>query len=439
VAFGSPRAPGGRPQPSNSLAHPAGADVARRGSRPQPGVARPEADLADTARVPTAEEPCDPTPLAQELPDMPLPTDPRLVVQFGLFMLALLAALYVAAEIVLPVVLAFVLKLLLQPVMRRLERLHVPRSIAAVLVLLAFLGIIFGFFAVLYVPTGEWIARLPRLVPQIGERLAFLREPIEGVRNFLRFADNLAQIDPTATTVIVPEGAAAVGAADPASPSLSAALFSGTADFALGLFTTILLVFYLLIAGDTFLRRLVELLPDFKDKRQAVDISQQVERDISGYLVTITGMNLGVGVATALVMWACGIEDPIMWGAMAFLLNYVPIAGPLVGIGIILLVGLGTFGDIWEALLPALGYLAIHLLEGEFVTPMVLARRFTLNPVLVILTLVFWYWMWGIPGAIISVPVLAIAKIVCDRIRPLAALGHFLGNEPPQPRGGQAG
>lgn len=369
---------------------------------------------------------------------MPLPRDPRLVVQFGIFMLALFAALYVAAEIVLPIVLAFVLKLLLQPIQRRLERLRLPRSIAAVLVLLISLGIFFGFFALLYVPTGDWIERFPRMIPALGERLAFLREPIEGIQNFLRFADNLAQIDPTATTVVVPQGTTAVAAEAPG-PSLSVTIFSGTAGFVVSLFTTMLLVFYLLISGDTFLRRLVEILPNFKDKRQAVDISQQVERDISAYLLTITAINLAVGVATAIVMWASGLEDPIMWGAMAFLLNYVPIAGPLIGIGIILLVGLGTFGNIWDAVLPAIGYLVIHLLEGEYVTPMVLARRFTLNPVLVVVTLIFWYWMWGIPGAIVSVPVLAIAKIVCDRVRPLAALGHFLGNERPQPRGGQAG
>jgi len=369
---------------------------------------------------------------------MPLPNDARLVVQFGLFMLAFFAALYVAAEIVLPVVLAFVIKLLLQPATRKLERMHLPRGLAAILVLLAFLGTVFGFFALLYVPAGDWIARVPRLVPELGERLSFLREPIDGIRNFLRFADNLAQIDPSATTVVVPPGTTAV-ATEAGEPSLSVTLFSGTASFAVSLFTTILLVFYLLISGDTFLRRLVEILPNFKDKRQAVDISQQVERDISGYLITITLMNVGVGVLTGTLLWACGLEDPILWGAMAFLLNYVPIAGPLVGIGIIVLVGLATFRDIWEALMPAAGYLVIHLLEGEFVTPMVLARRFTLNPVLVILTLIFWYWMWGIPGAIIGVPMLAIAKIVCDRVRPLAALGHFLGNERPQPRGGQAG
>ena len=203
-------------------------------------------------------------------------------------------------------------------------------------------------------------------------------------------------------------------------------LFTGTRAIAAGLFETVLVLFFLLLAGDVFLRRLVEILPRFRDKRQAVDISQQIERDISVYLVTITLMNAMVGIATALVMWLCGLGDPLLWGAVAFLLNYVPILGPLLGVVTFVLAGLLTSDTLWGALLPAGLYLAIHLLEGETITPMLLARRFTLNPVLVILSLIFWYWMWGVPGAILSVPMLAIIKIICDRVQTLAALGHFL-------------
>jgi predicted PurR-regulated permease PerM len=188
----------------------------------------------------------------------------------------------------------------------------------------------------------------------------------------------------------------------------------------------VLLLFFLLISGDTFLRRLVEVLPRFSDKRQAVDISQQIEGDISAYLVTITIMNAVVGIVTGTVMWFTGLGDPVLWGAVAFLLNFLPILGPLIGVVVFLLAGLLTIDTLWQALLPAGLYLAIHLIEGEMVTPMLLAKRFTLNPVLVIVALVFWYWMWGVPGAILAVPLLAITKIVCDRIRSLAAVGHFL-------------
>jgi predicted PurR-regulated permease PerM len=207
---------------------------------------------------------------------------------------------------------------------------------------------------------------------------------------------------------------------------LSDRLLSGTRSFASGLLETVLVLFFLLVSGDTFLRRLVEILPRFKDKRQAVDISQQIESDVSAYLFTITIMNLAVGVATGTVMAICGVGDPVLWGTVAFLLNYIPILGPMIGVVVFLLAGLLSIDSLWAAFLPAWLYLLIHLVEGETVTPMLLARRFTINPVLVILSLVFWYWMWGVPGAVLSTPMLAITKIICDRIRPLMAFGHFM-------------
>ena len=127
-------------------------------------------------------------------------------------------------------------------------------------------------------------------------------------------------------------------------------------------------------------------------------------------------------------MWACGVGDPVLWGAVAFLLNYVPILGPMLASVVFLLAGLLSVEALWLALLPAGLYFAVHIAEGETITPLLLARRFTLNPVLVVIALVFWHWMWGIPGAILAVPMLAIAKIVCDRIGSLAALDHLLGD-----------
>jgi predicted PurR-regulated permease PerM len=216
------------------------------------------------------------------------------------------------------------------------------------------------------------------------------------------------------------------GAGSSVGSALIAHLFTGTSRFASGFFTTLLFLFFLLIAGEVFLQRLVEIMPRFSSKRQVVDISQQIETDISAYLVTITGMNSVVGLGTAAVMWLTGVGDPVLWGTIAFLLNFVPIIGPMIGVVIFLLAGALAGENFWIAVVPAALYLVIHLIEGEALTPMLLAKRFTLNPVLVIVSLVFWFWMWGAPGAILSVPMLAVVKIVCDRVRPLAAFGHFL-------------
>jgi predicted PurR-regulated permease PerM len=203
-------------------------------------------------------------------------------------------------------------------------------------------------------------------------------------------------------------------------------VLSGVRVLASGAFTTLLLLFFLLSAGDVFLRRLVEILPRFKDKRQAVDISQQIEHDISVYLATITMMNLVVGVLTGIAMWLLGLGSPLLWGTVAFLLNYVPVLGPAAGVVLFLITGLVMTDTLWGALLPPGLYLLIHIAEGETITPMLLARRFTINPVLVILSLIFWYWMWGVAGAILSTPMLAITKIVCDRIESLKPVGHFI-------------
>ena len=138
-------------------------------------------------------------------------------------------------------------------------------------------------------------------------------------------------------------------------------------------------------------------------------------------------MNTGVGAFSGVTAWLCGLGDPVLWGTVAFLLNFVPVLGPTAGVAVFFVAGLLSFDTLWQAVLPAALYLVIHIVEGETLTPWLLARRFTLNPVLVIISLVFWYWMWGVPGAVLAVPMLAITKIICDRIRGLGAFGHFLG------------
>jgi len=343
-----------------------------------------------------------------------LPSDPIAVMLAILVVLAALCVAYFAAPIVLPIVLALVLKLLFQPGMRLLEDLHVPRSLAALLLILVFFGAIVGIGAAISGPAADWAAKLPQGIPRLQERLKFLNEPVEALQTFLRQIDGVM-------------GGQAGGGASGA--GIAAMLFTGTTHFASSFFETILILFFLLVSGNTFLKRTVEIVPSFKGKRQAVELSQQVEENISMYLVTITLMNAAVGIATGLAMWLVGLGDPVLWGAVAFLLNFVPIMGPLVGVGIFLLAGLLVIDPLWRAMMPAALYLAIHVIEGEIITPMLLARRFTLNPVLVIISLIFWFWMWGVPGAILAVPMLAITKIVCDGVRPLAAIGHFLSGD----------
>jgi predicted PurR-regulated permease PerM len=349
-------------------------------------------------------------------PEEPPPSsDSKAIFLGGLFVLAMLATAFVAREIVLPLVFAVVLKLLLQPALRVLERLHIPRLAAALLLILALFGTIVGLGTAISGPARTWAAKLPEGIPRLEERLSFTRVPINTLQLFLQQVEDIGGTGPSPNGAVSERGAAVL-----------TTLFTGTRNFASGFFTTVLFLFFLLVSGDIFLHRLVEILPHFSSKRQVVEISRQIDQDISAYLVTITIMNAGVGIVMALAVWLTGVGDPILWGTVAFLLNYVPILGTALGVLIFLLAGLLTIDTLWQALLPAGLYVALHLVEGQTLTPMLLARRFTLNPVLVIVSLVFWFWMWGIPGAILSVPMLATAKIICDRVRPLAAFGHFL-------------
>ena len=352
---------------------------------------------------------------AEDRDDMPLPTEPRTFFLGGLFLLALLAALYVAAPLVLPVVLAIVLKLLLQPLVRLSDRLGVPHGLSAALAILLLTLSLAALASGVAGPAASWAGKLPEALPQIQQQLAFLARPIGTLEWMMDQLQNLA----------------GAGAGTPQGPAVHpsnvmGALFSGTATVAGGLFTTLIVLFYLLVSGETFLRRLVEILPSFAEKRQAVEITLDIERNISAYLITVTLINFIVGVCTLAVMWACGVANPLLWGLIAFVVNFVPILGPMVALVLFLMASVVSLGVTWWALLPVGLYFVVHIIEGELVTPMLMARRFTINPVAVILALLFWYWMWGVPGAILAVPMLAITKIVCDDLRPLRAFGHFL-------------
>jgi predicted PurR-regulated permease PerM len=342
---------------------------------------------------------------------MPLPADVKVIFLGGIFFILSLAALYTAAEIVWPLIFAFVLSLLLNPLLRLLDRLHIPRVLGALLLVAAVLALVVGLGTAISGPAASWAAKLPDGLPRLFQRLRFLESPFAALQHFWQQVESFAGWQ---------NGTNSSGSA------LLTSLLTGTRSFASGFFTTLLFLFFLLVAGEIFLQRLVEIMPRFSGKRQVVDIANQIESDISAYLLTITAMNAAVGIATAAVMWLTGVGDPALWGTIAFLLNFVPILGPLLGVLIFLLAGALAAETVWLMLLPAGLYLGIHVIEGETITPMLLARRFTLNPVLVIVSLVFWFWMWGVPGAILSAPMLAITKIVCDRVRPLAAFGHFL-------------
>ena len=336
-----------------------------------------------------------------------------------LAVVAIVYALHAGTEIALPLALALVLKLMFQPTVDFLgDRLRLPQLIGALAVVISLLALTGGLAFAVSGPASSWLQKMPDVVPAAKTKLEWLRQPIDYLQKGFKEVQEVATPNDSAgTTPVTVKQPSAIGSS----------LAWGTATSLARFVTTLVMLFFLLASGDRLLRAFIEVLPRFEDKRQTVEIANEIHRQIGGYLLTITMMNSLVGVAAALAMWASGLGDPVLWGVSAFLLNFIPIIGPLVGIGVLLLAGIVALEWPWHALLPAFLYLLIHVSEGDGITPMLLAKRFTLNPVLVIVSLFLWYAVWGIPGALLAVPILAVAKIVCDRIEPLHPIGHIIG------------
>jgi predicted PurR-regulated permease PerM len=221
--------------------------------------------------------------------DLPLPSDPKVIFLGGLFVLAVLAAAYVAREIMLPFVFAIVLKLLLQPAFRLLERLHVPRIIAALLLILALFGTVVGLGTAISSPARTWAAKLPEGIPRLQERLSFMREPVDTLQRFLQQVEDFGETGSSPTVAASAQG-----------PTLLSKLFTGTRNFASGFFTTVLFLFFLLVSGDIFLHRLVSLR--FSGKRRSLNLGKS-KRHLAYLVITI--MN-AASVWPALAMWLTG-------------------------------------------------------------------------------------------------------------------------------------
>ena len=273
--------------------------------------------------------------------------------------LASVAALHFGKELILPLVLALVLRLIFGPAQRFLtERGRLPTSLAAIIiVLLCFSAIAIAAFT-MSVPASNWLQKAPETLPLLKEKLAVLRQPIDYLQQGLKELENATaaagQQSTSEPTVTVKQ------------PSVLAGhLASGTANTLARFFTTMVFLFFLLASGGQLLRGFVEVLPRISDKKQALDIANEIEHNITTYLSTVTLMNIAVGLATGLVMWALGLGDPLLWGIAAFLLNYIPIFGPFAGVVMFFAVGVLTYEWPWYAFIPAGAYLLIHVVGGD--------------------------------------------------------------------------
>jgi predicted PurR-regulated permease PerM len=377
--------------------------------------------------LPAPQQPDEPTPD----PDGGAVTDPdlgklgralrdrvevRSIAITGLFVLAVLYTLYFARGFLLPIVLAVLLDFLLSPVIRLLKRARIPEPLGAALVILSLLGLIGGAGYSLADPARAWIDKAPASMARVQERLRVLRRPVEQVTKTAEQVEAATQVDKSGPQEVIVRG-----------PRLSERLFGSTQSFLTGALETLILLYFLLAVGDLFLQKLIRVLPLLKDKKKAVAIARETEASISTYLFTVAIVNLVLGVAVTAVMLLIGMPNALLWGALAALAEFVPYIGATVLLGVLAMAGLVTFPSVGHALLVPGAYLGVNLIQSQFVSPYVLGRRLTLNPVAILIGLVFWWWLWGVGGAFIAVPLLATLKIFCDHIESLAPIGEFLG------------
>ncbi len=334
----------------------------------------------------------------------------------GLFVIALFYTVYFARALILPFTLALLLNFLLRPIVRALKKIKIPELAGAALVLIALLGSVGYGMIRLSRPAAEWINKTPESFQQIESKVGFLRKPLEGVNHAVEELKRIMRMgaEKKPEVEISPHG-------------IADALLTGTREVIVKSSVMFILLYFLLSSGDLFLRKLIKLPANLSKKKQIVKITREVEHHISRYLYTVCIINMFMGGSIGIGMYLIGMPNPVLWGAMAGFLIFLPYIGPLIGISIVTIVAFLTFDSIGRVLLAPAIYVALETIQGQIVTPMVLGLRFTINPVVIFVWLIFWGWMWGIVGAMLAFPMLAIFKILCDHIQPLAPIGDFIG------------
>ncbi len=314
---------------------------------------------------------------------------------------------YFASELILPILLAAFFSLLLSPVMKRLASGWLPRWIAALLLISISMASLVGIGNVLYAPAAEWVGRAPQVVRNVSPRLKSLLRPIAEAN---KMGESLSEIAGESK-----KGSQRVVVQSPDRPSL----LSTTPRVLASALAVVLLTYFFLLYGESLLRRTLMMRSTWQKKRVTVDIVRSIQNDLSRYFLTVCTTSIALGTTTSILLWALDVETPLLWGALAALLNLTPYVGPLIMAALLAMVGLSQFPTLGAAALPATGYLLLHLLESQFATPLALGRTINLNPLAIILWLMIWGWMWGILGLLLAVPMLVCVKIVCSRVEGL--------------------
>jgi predicted PurR-regulated permease PerM len=342
------------------------------------------------------------------------PFDVRSIALTGLFILAVFYTIYFMRSILLPIVLALLLSYLLRPIVRGLAKLKIPLPVGAALILIGLLALVGYGISTLATPAVGWLQKAPTGLAELQHKLLPVKKSVAQVTQATGEIEKLASANAEIKTVEVKRH------------PITEMLFMRTPEFIASAILLLILLYFLLVYDQTFIAKLVKLLPTLSDKKAAVGIAHDIESHVSRYLFTITAINACLGAAVGTAVGLLGLANPVMWGVMVALLNFVPYLGALTGIICMTIGAVLSFDSLGYALVFPAVYLAFGTLEGSFITPWVMGRSLTLNPVIILLSLTFWGWMWGIVGIILAVPILAAFKIFCAHIKPMEPLAEFL-------------
>ena len=332
----------------------------------------------------------------------------------GLFILAIFYTIYFMRSILLPIVLALLLSYLLRPIVRGLALLKIPLPVGAALILCGLLLLVGYGISALATPTAGWLQKAPAGLTELQRKLLPVKKSVAQVAQATGEIEKLASTNAETKTVEVKKH------------PFAEMFFMRTPEFIASAVLLVILLYFLLVYDQVFIAKLVKLLPTLSNKKAAVGITHDIESQVSRYLFTITAINSCLGLAVGTAVALLGLPNPVMWGVMVALLNFIPYLGALAGIICMTVGAVLSFDSLGYALLFPAVYLALGVLEGSFITPWVMGRSLTLNPVIILLSLTFWGWMWGIVGIILAVPILAAFKIFCAHIKPMEPLAEFL-------------
>ncbi len=332
----------------------------------------------------------------------------------SLVSLAVLYTLVLAQKVLAPLALAFLLSLVLAPIVRWLECLHMPRTLGAgIIVLLLLSGLSYGVASSIE-PVSNWVEQAPRILRQLEHKIYPIKKTVEEVSKTAEQVDRIASVSTEKTVEI--KGI-----------SFRDMLYANSRGLATGTIMTTFLLYFLLSWGRVMLLRVMKLFDQHRQRVRYLELATLLEGEISKYLFTITLINVGLGVFVAATLYAIGMPNPLLWGVIAALFNYIPYLGSLVTAVLLGATALLSFDGLAVPAAVVAAFAGLTVFEGQVVTPLLLGRRLALNPLVVFLSVVFWFWLWGVVGALMAVPMLITIKLISDRVESMRSISLIAG------------